>query len=93
MNLKPLGDRVLLKKIKQETKTVSGIIISSNNNVKNLYEVVDFGVGEKIEELKKQGLNIKDKVLFNNISNIEFDDFGNIFIIVKAEDIEAIVKD
>lgn len=93
MNLKPLGDRVLLKKIKQETKTVSGIIISSNNNVKNLYEVVDFGFGEKIEELKKQGLNIKDKVLFNNISNVEFDDFGNIFIIVKAEDIEAIVKD
>ena len=60
MNIKPIGERVLLKPIKKEEKTKSGILLSSkssNTDTKNEAEVVALGKGEKLEVLG--GLEVK----------------------------------
>ena len=66
MNIKPIGERVLLKPIKKEEKTKSGILLSSkssNTDTKNEAEVVALGKGEKLE-----GIKVGDKVIFNKFS-------------------------
>ena len=90
MNIKPIGERVLLKPIKKEEKTKSGILLSSkssNTDTKNEAEVVALGKGEKLE-----GIKVGDKVIFNNFSGNEIED-GNIkYLIVNADDILAVIE-
>ncbi|OFO30486.1 co-chaperone GroES [Fusobacterium sp. HMSC064B11] len=90
MNIKPIGERVLLKPIKKEEKTKSGILLSSkssNTDTKNEAEVVALGKGEKLE-----GIKVGDKVIFNKFSGNEIED-GNIkYLIVNADDILAVIE-
>ena len=90
MNIKPIGERVLLKPIKKAEKTKSGILLSSkssNTDTKNEAEVVALGKGEKLE-----GIKVGDKVIFNKFSGNEIED-GNIkYLIVNADDILAVIE-
>ena len=90
MNIKPIGERVLLKPIKKEEKTKSGILLSSkssNTDTKNEAEVVALGKGEKLD-----GIKVGDKVIFNKFSGNEIED-GNIkYLIVNADDILAVIE-
>jgi len=63
MNIKPLGDRVLVKPQVSEEKTPSGILLpeTADKQKKEQGEVVAIGSGEDIEKL---GLKIGDKVIF-----------------------------
>lgn len=90
MVIKPIGERVLLKPIKKEEKTKSGILLNSrstNAEMQNQAEVIDLGKGEKLE-----GINIGDKVIFNKFSGNEIEDGDIKYLIVNAEDILAIIK-
>ena len=90
MNIKPIGERVLLKPIKKEEKTKSGILLSSkssNTDTQNQAEVIALGKGEKLE-----GIKVGDKVVFNKFSGNEIED-GNIkYLIVNADDILAVIE-
>ena len=90
MNIKPIGERVLLKPIKKEEKTKSGILLSSkssNTDTKNEAEVVALGKGEKLE-----GIKVGDKVIFNKFSGTEIEDGDIKYLIVNADDILAVIE-
>ena len=90
MNIKPIGERVLLKQIKKEEKTKSGILLSSkssNTDTKNEAEVVALGKGEKLE-----GIKVGDKVIFNKFSGNEIEDGDIKYLIVNADDILAVIE-
>ena len=90
MNIKPIGERVLLKPIKKEEKTKSGILLSSkssNTDTKNQAEVVALGKSEKLE-----GIKVGDKVIFNKFSATEIEDGDIKYLIVNADDILAVIE-
>ena len=90
MNIKPIGERVLLKPINKEEKTKSGILLSSkssNTDTKNEAEVVALGKGEKLE-----GIKVGDKVIFNKFSGNEIEDGDIKYLIVNADDILAVIE-
>ena len=90
MNIKPIGEIVLLKPIKKEEKTKSGILLSSkssNTDTKNEAEVVALGKGEKLE-----GIKVGDKVIFNKFSGNEIEDGDIKYLIVNADDILAVIE-
>ena len=92
--IKPLGSRVLIKMKEGEETTKSGIILSSGAQEKpQIAEVIEVGPGEKIEG-KLQEMNIKkgDNVIVSKYSGTEVKYNGDEFIIVKQDDILAIVE-
>lgn len=93
MNIKPLGDRVVLKQAEAEEKTKSGIILAGNAKEKPIEaEVVAVGPG-KVEDGKKIEMNVKvgDKVIYSKYAGTEVKFDGQEYIIVREEDILAIV--
>ena len=90
MNIKPIGERVLLKPIKKEEKTKSGILLSSkstNTDTQNQAEVIALGKGETLE-----GIKVGDKVVFNKFSGNEIEDGDIKYLIVNADDILAVIE-
>ena len=90
--LKPLGDRVVLKRQEAEETTKSGIILAGKSDEKSqIAEVIKVGPGID-EDGKKVEIQVKegDKVYINQYSgtNIKYD--GEEFVIVKYSDILAI---
>ncbi len=95
MQIKPVGERLILKKIKPEEKTSSGIIISNINDKKNnnMAEVIEIGTGDKIENIKNAGINIGSKVFFKeDFENVETENNGEQLIIVDADKIIAVIE-
>ena len=91
--LKPLADRVVLKMTKAEETTKSGIILSEGSKEKpQIAEVVEVGPGEKIDG-KPQEMYVKkgDNVYVSKYAGTEVKYQGEDYIIVKQEDILAIV--
>jgi chaperonin GroES len=88
--LKPLSDRVILKMTEAEEKTESGIILSSGSKEKpQIAEVIEVGPGnEDVKMVVKKG----DKVVMNKYSGTEVKYKGEDYIIVKQDDILAIVE-
>jgi len=90
MKLVPLGDRVVLKQVEAEEKTKSGIILTSANKEKpQEADVIAVGPGtSKVKMEVKEG----DRVVFAQYSgtHIKLDDVE--YIIVKQEDILAVIK-
>lgn len=85
--LKPLQDNVILKKEKAENKTASGIILTSpKENASNQAKVI--AVGPKCDDLLKENMN----VIFKEYSGTSFKDGEEEYIIIKEENILAIVE-
>lgn len=85
MNLKPLGDRIIIKQAEAETTSAGGIIIPGSGEKPNQGEVL--AIGTKCEEVK-----VGDVVLYDGFTGKEITDGANDFIVVKEEDITAIIK-
>ena len=95
MTVKPLQDRVLIKRVQEETKTAGGIIIPDNHKEKPAQgEVVAVGSGYRLQDGTIKALELKkgDKVLFGKYSGTEIMMDGNEYLILKEEDILAIIK-
>jgi len=88
--IKPLKDRVLIKMIENEETTKSGIILSSGAKEKpQIAEVVEVGPGdEEIKIIVKKG----DKVIVSKYAGTEIKYEGEDYIILKQDDILAIVE-
>lgn len=94
MNLKPLNDRVVLKQLEAEETTKSGIVLPGQAKEKpQEAEVVAVGPGGIVEgkEIVMQ-VSVGDKVIYSKYSGTEVKLAGEEFIIVKQNDILAIVE-
>lgn len=94
MNLKPLGDRVVLKHLEAEEKTKSGILLPGSAKEKPVEaEVVSVGPGGNIDG-KEVVMQVKagDKVIYSRYAGNEVKIKDVDYIIVKQSDILAIVE-
>jgi chaperonin GroES len=87
-NIKPLGENVLIKMLKADQKTKSGIVLPDSANVDRPQEgkVVAIGESEKIKVKKNQ------TVIFAKYSGTEIKVDGDELLILKAEDILAVIE-
>ena len=91
MNLKPLGDRVVVKPMPKEETTKSGIILPEtvNKDSRQEGEIIALGNGEK---LKKLNLQVGQKVVFSEYggSEIKIDDQD--YKILNHDDLLAVIE-
>jgi len=89
MSIKPLADRVLVKPVPAEERTVSGIIIPDSAKEKPLKgEVIAVGNGTKDEEMI---VAVGNTVLYGKYAGTELEWEGEKYLIMKQSDILAIV--
>ncbi len=95
MNLKPLGDRVIIKQDEAETKTKSGILIASTAQEKPQRGTV-VAVGEgKLDNngnLVAPGVKEGDSVIYSKYGGTEVTVDEEEYIILRAEDIYAVIQ-
>ena len=90
MSLRPLHDRVLVRRLEQEEKTSDGIIIPDTAKEKPMEgEVVAIGPGARSEDGKLHALDVKvgDRVLFGKWSGSEIKADGQDLVIMKESDV------
>lgn len=94
MKLVPLGDRVVLKQVEAEETTASGIVLPGQAQEKpQQAEVVAVGSGGVVDGKEvKMEVVVGDKVIYSKYSGTEVKMDGTEYIIVKQNDILAIVK-
>jgi len=95
MNVKPLQDRVIVKRVEEEGKTKGGIIIPDSAKEKPVEgKVVAVGSGRILENGSKVPMQVKkgDRVLFGRYSGTEIKIDGEENLIMKEDDIVAIVE-
>lgn len=93
--LKPLGNRVLLEVIKEEEKTVSGLVLPESAKEKpQTAKVVAVGSGKVLEDGKRADMDVAvgDKVIFEKYAGSEVKYEGNEYLVVKDSDIIAVVE-
>ncbi len=96
MKLKPLNDRVLVKRLEEEQKTAGGIIIPDTAKEKpQKGKVVAAGPGKKDDDGKVIKMTVKkgDIVLFAKYAGTEIKLDGEEHLVMREEDILAIVED
>ncbi len=95
MNIRPLADRVVLKRLEAEETTKSGIVLAGSAKEKpQEAEVIAVGPGGVSSDGKEVKMEVKvgDKVLISKYSGTEVKVDNEEFIIVKQEDILAVVE-
>ena len=90
MKLTPLGDRVVLKQLEAETKTKSGIVLTTATQEKP-QEAEVIAVGPGTEDVKME-VSVGQKVIYSKYAGTEVKYEGEDYIIVKQDDILAIVE-
>jgi len=95
MKFRPLHDRVVVRRIEEETKTAGGIIIPDTAKEKPMQgEIIAVGPGARDESGKLVPLDIKpkDKVLFGKWSGTEVKIDGDELLIMKESDILGVIE-
>ena len=95
LNLKPLGDRLVIKPLEGEEVTPSGIVLPETAKEKpQKGEVLAVGPGARDEDGKRIVMDVKagDKVLFAKYAGTEFKVDGKKLLILKESDLLAIVE-
>jgi len=95
MKIKPLHDRVIVKRVEEEAKTKGGIIIPDTAKEKPVEgKVVAVGKGKILDNGNKQPLEVKegDKILFGKYAGTEINIEGDEHLIMREDDIIAIVE-
>ena len=95
MNPRPLHDRLIVKRLDQETKTASGIVLPDAAAEKpDQGEVLAVGTGKQLDNGTVRALEVKvgDRVLFGKYSGQSVKVDGNEVLVMREEDIFAIVQ-
>ena len=93
MKLVPLGDRVVLKQVEAEETTASGIVLPGQAQEKPQAEVIAVGPGGVVngKEVKME-VEVGNTVIYSKYAGTEVKMDGTDYIIVKQEDILAVIK-
>ena len=94
MNIKPLGERVVIKKLEAEEKTKSGIVLTGTAKEKpQEAEIVAVGPGSIVDGKRiEMEVKVGDKVLYSKYAGAEVKVSGEEYTIIKQEDILAVVE-
>lgn len=94
MNIRPLGDRVVIKKLEAEETTKSGIVLPGTAKEKpQEAEVVAVGPGGIVDGKEvRMEVKVGDKVIISKYSGTEVKLGGEEYTIVKQDDILAVVE-
>ena len=95
MKLRPLHDRVIVKRLENETKTASGIVIPDNAAEKpDQGEVLAVGPGKRDDNGKQIALDVKvgDRVLFGKYAGQAVKVDGQEVLVMREEDIMGVVQ-
>jgi chaperonin GroES len=95
MNLRPLQDRIIVKRVEEETKTAGGLFIPETAKEKpQRGQIVAVGNGKKTEDGKVLPLDVKvgDTVLFGKYAGTEIKVDGEDFLMMREDDILAVVE-
>ena len=95
MKLRPLQDRILVKRVEEETTTKGGIIIPDTAKEKPAEgEVTAVGIGRIGEDGKRIALEIKkgDKILFSKYGGTEVKIEGEEYLIMREDDVLGIIE-
>ena len=95
MKLRPLHDRVIVKRLENETKTASGIVIPDSVAEKpDQGEVLAVGMGKRTDkgDLVALGVKVGDRVLFGKYSGQTVKVDGDELLVMREEDLFAVVE-
>jgi len=95
MKIRPLQDRVIVKRIEEEEKTKGGIIIPDTAKEKPMEgKVIAVGKGKVMEDGKVHALDLKagDRVLFGKYSGTEVKIDGEEHLIMREDDILGVIE-
>ncbi len=94
MKIRPLHDRVVVKRVEEETKTAGGIVLPGSAAEKpSEGEIVAVGSGKPLDNGQVRALEVKvgDKVLFGKYSGTEVKIDGDQYVVMREEDIMGIL--
>ncbi len=92
MNLRPLGDKVVIKKIEAAEETKSGIVLGKKEEQEQMAEVVAIGSEILNDEKTKDEIKVGDQVVFAQYSGTEVDLEGEKYTVLQLKDILAVVE-
>ncbi len=95
MKIRPLHDRVVVRRLEEERKTAGGIVIPDNATEKPMRgEVVAIGSGKVLDNGDTRALAVKmgDVVLFGKYSGTEVKVAGEELVVMREDDIMAIIE-
>ena len=95
MKIRPLHDRIIVKRLEEEEKTKGGIIIPDTAKEKPMEgKVIAVGKGKILEDGKLQPLDVKagDRVLFGKYSGTEVKIEGEEHLIMREDDILGVIE-
>jgi chaperonin GroES len=95
MKLRPLHDRVIIKRLEAETKSAGGIVIPDTATEKPIKgEVIAVGTGKILDDGKVRPMGVKagDKVLFGKYSGTEVKVDGEELLVMREDDLVAVLE-
>lgn len=95
VKIRPLHDRVVIRRLEEERKTAGGILIPDNATEKPIRgEVVAVGIGKILESGDVRALDVKkgDTVLFGKYAGTEVKLEGQEYVVMREDDIMAIIE-
>jgi chaperonin GroES len=93
--IRPLHDRVIVRRLEEERKTAGGIVIPDSAKEKPIQgEVIAVGTGKILEDGKVRPLDVKvgDKILFGKYSGTEVKIGDEELLVMREEDIMGVVE-
>ncbi len=95
MNIRPLHDRVIVKRMEEERMSAGGIVIPDSATEKPVQgEVMAVGNGKKLDNGETRPLDVKvgDRILFGKYSGTEVKIGGDELLVMREEDIMGVIE-
>ncbi len=95
MNIRPLHDRIVVKRLESEEKSAGGIVLPGSAQEKPMMgEVVAAGQGRALDNGDIRALEVKvgDKVLFGKFAGTEIKLNGDELLVMREEDLFAVIE-
>jgi chaperonin GroES len=95
MNIRPLHDRVIVRRLEEERKSPGGIVIPDTAAEKPIQgEVVAVGKGKILEngDVRPMDVKVGDRVLFGKYSGTEVKVSGDEYLVLREEDIMGVIE-
>ena len=95
MKVKPIGDRILVKRIEAEEKTAGGIVVPDTAKEKPKEgKIISLGTGKVLDDGKKKEFLVKagDRILFESYAGTEVKIDSEEYLLMKEDDVLGIIE-